>query len=150
MDESKHPKSKEHSLRALNPDRADLKELSVEELKALKEAILARAAERVGPEGFNPILQDTTGGSSTEDFVFDPAEWYILVASIVRAILVVSVAIVASVSWVATASVLSGPNAERYGGLSIGVSILFSAVFLVAFTAVIARPALGRGRAAGS
>jgi hypothetical protein len=124
----------------LGPDEANLSELSVEELKALKTAILARARERVGPEGFNPVMMDTTGELSTIDWVYDPADRYILVASIIRAMRLVATGIATAGSWMGAATVLSSPNPDRYGVLMIGVGVVFSVVLMIDVAISAVRP----------
>jgi hypothetical protein len=146
MSEHEDPKSR-HSLKALGPEEANLSEMSVEELRSLKDAILARARERVGPEGFNPVLQDTSGGGmlTSGDEFFNPWDKYILVASIVNVIRVLGEAVFATGSWIATANILGGAGAERYGGLAIGVSMVFSAIFLVEIGVSALRPVIAKG-----
>src|SRR6476660_7101672 len=105
-----------------HPDEINLSQLSIEQLKELKNAILTRARDRIGPEGFNPIMQDSTDGDlfgNTEDWVTDPRDWVILVARIFYSLINVasrrvSLAIAAS-GAAFTGTQLLGTNGAAYG-----------------------------------
>lgn len=70
------PSSKEQPFR---PEAMDLSKMSVEQLSELKEAIMARAGEKVGPEGFNPIMMQTGGDIDSFSAVSQPWDYLIQV-----------------------------------------------------------------------
>jgi hypothetical protein len=57
------------------PESMDLSKMSVDQLKELKEAIMARAGEKVGPEGFSPIMMQTGGDIDSFSTVSQPWDY---------------------------------------------------------------------------
>jgi hypothetical protein len=122
---------------AFRPEEMDLSQLSMEQLRELKDAIVARASDRVGPEGFNPMMMATTTGSlfDTSDWVTNPADWLI---NVIRTIYVlINIATrrvglaIASSGFALAASQLYSTNAgAQYGGVALTLSAVF-AVWMV-------------------
>lgn len=131
---------------AFRPDDIDLSQLSVEQLRELKDAIVSRARERVGPEGFNPIMMATTHDGdlfgTTEDWVQDPRDWVILVARVIYALINVasrrvSLAVASSGAALAASHLYATEGGARFAG----VGLLVAAVFGIWLVAELARPA---------
>ena len=130
---------------SFRPEEMDLSQLSVEQLRELKDAIVARAHQRVGPEGFNPIMMATTKGDlfgSTEDWLEDPRDWVILVSRIIYVRINVatrrmSLALAAGGAALAGSHLYSVEAGARYGGISLLVAAGFAAWLIVD----LARPA---------
>jgi hypothetical protein len=111
---------------AFRPEEMDLSQLSFEQLRELKDAIVARASDRVGPEGFNPIMMATTKGDpadlfgDTDDWFTDPRDWVILIARLIYTLINVAsrrvgLAIASSGMALAASHLFTTSEGARYG-----------------------------------
>jgi len=132
--------SKDHRGDAFRPEEMDLSKLTMEQLRELKDAIVARASDRVGPEGFNPIMQGTDDfsgwASFTGDPFTDPRSWWINVAQFVYTLINVAsrrvgLAIAFSGAALAASHLYTTDAGSRYGGAMLGAAALFGVLMLI-------------------
>jgi hypothetical protein len=117
---------------AFRPEEMDLSQLSMEQLRELKDAIVARASDRVGPEGFNPIMMATTSGDlfGSIDWFTDPEDWLINVARIIYTLINIAsrrvgLAIASSGAALAASHLYTTEAGSRYAGAALGAAAVF-------------------------
>lgn len=123
---------------AFRPEEMDLSQLSMEQLRELKDTIVARASDRVGPEGFNPMMMATTTGSmfNTSDWVVNPADWLI---NVIRTIYVlinvatrrIGLAIASSGFALAASQLYTSEAGAQYAGVTLVMSVVFAVGMVV-------------------
>jgi len=123
---------------AFRPEEMDLSQLSMEQLRELKDTIVARASDRVGPEGFNPMMMATTTGSmfDTSDWVINPADWLI---NVIRTIYVlinvatrrIGLAIASSGFALAGSQLYTTEAGTQYAGFALVISAVFAVAMVI-------------------
>jgi hypothetical protein len=117
----------------------DLSELTADEMRQLREQIMARARQFVDPNGigFDALMQDASDDGdpyfTTDDVTF--RDWWDWVQQIVRVIgegsTRVGLGVMAAGGAIAASHLYTTESGSRYGGIALGVSAVFAAWFVV-------------------
>jgi hypothetical protein len=121
-----NPNPKPHPF---DPEAMDLSKLTIEQLQELKDAILARAGRQVGPQGFDPVMQESDGGSNWWDWIeqiVDELSWAVFIAA-----RFISLAIISVGAAITGAQLYASERGSAYAGAALIVGAVFGVWFVV-------------------
>jgi hypothetical protein len=121
------------------PEEMDLNQLTIEELSELKDSIMARARESIGPAGFNPIMMDTGDGGNPMDWYTDPPDWFTdFMDSLVQVVNLASRRLSLAIMTVGMGVIgVTAGGTERgnaYGTIALGATAALGVWFIVEMT----------------
>ena len=109
------------------PEAMDLSKMSIEQLTDLKNAIIAQANKKIGPEGFNPIMMATQDQFGSFTWASQPP-WDYLAQTLNIAMRRISLAITTAGLGITGASLLGVQGSSTYATIALsaaGVSALW-------------------------
>lgn len=124
---------RERKGQGFRPEEMDLSKLSFEELRTLKEAIVARAGRRVGPSDFNPVMMGTQDFTTPWEMYMDPddlaARWVLLARVIDLSVRRFSLAVLTAAGAVSATQMYSSFGAASM--LGVGAAAVWFIVEMV-------------------
>ena len=120
---------RDNAPRPMRGEEADLSELTIEQLTELRNAIVAKARKRVGPEGFEPLMM-ATEDTNWWDYLSDPAD------RIARAINIasqrISLAVLTFGLGLTSAGLYNSQRGANYAGIALAGAGISAAWFVIA------------------
>jgi hypothetical protein len=115
-------------------ENLDLSQMSIEQLTELKNAIIAQANKKIGPEGFNPIMmatQDAFDSYTWSTLPWSTLPWENLFRSINMAVRRISLALTTAGLGITASSFCGSQGNSTYAPLALAAAGISAVWFVV-------------------